>query len=227
MIDWVNAVLRTVMCMGFLLLVVRPMLLAFSRKEVNRLEIEDAAESSVHSAFNAWRVHHGKHYYDNPEYAEMMASNPNLELPDLSQPAPAPVPELAAPVEPAQTELKTEEVDQAATAQEPSEAPKTPLSEVALATPLESTGEVSEVGEESEKPVAEEKAPEEDEDENSMEAMKARMAAEKKKAKPPTIPAELMNNANSFDDKLMLVQMIVQQEQGRVAGVLKKMIQGQ
>jgi hypothetical protein len=35
-----------------------------------------------------------------------------------------------------------------------------------------------------------------------------------------------MNNANSFDDKLMLVQMIVQQEQGRVAGVLKKMIQG-
>jgi len=57
--------------------------------------------------------------------------------------------------------------------------------------------------------------------------MKAKMAAEKKKAKPPSIPPELMNNANSFDDKLMLVQMIVQQEQGRVAGVLKKMIQGQ
>jgi len=104
MIDWVNAVLRTVMCMGFLLLVVRPMLLAFSRKEVNRLEIEDAAESSVHSAFDAWRIHHGRHYYDNPEYAEMMASNPNLELPDLSKPVPEPEVATAPPEVPVQEE---------------------------------------------------------------------------------------------------------------------------
>jgi hypothetical protein len=223
MIDWVNAVLRTVMCMGFLLLVVRPMLLAFSRKEVNRLEIEDAAESSVNSAFNAWRVHHGRHYYDNPEYAEMMASNPNLELPDLSQPVPEP--EATAPVE---SEVKEDNQDAATEAvadtQDPGDAPEAPLSEVAEAMPPEST---SEVAGESEKPVAEAEAAVEEEDENSMEAMKARMAAEKKKAKPPSIPPELMNNANSFDDKLMLVQMIVQQEQGRVAGVLKKMIQGQ
>jgi type IV secretory pathway VirB10-like protein len=222
MIDWVNAVLRTVMCMGFLLLVVRPMLLAFSRKEVNRLEIEDAAESSVHSAFDAWRIHHGRHYYDNPEYAEMMASNPNLELPDLSQPAPEPVP-------PVELEVKKEDNNEVTTEtvaeiQEPSEASEPPVGEVAEGAPSEST---SEVAKESEKPVAEVETVVAEEDENSMEAMKARLAAEKKKAKPPSIPPELMNNANSFDDKLMLVQMIVQQEQGRVAGVLKKMIQGQ
>ena len=86
MIDWINALLRAIMCLGFLIFVVKPMLLVFSRREFNHMELEDAAQSSVNSAFQAWRINHGKHYYDNPEYAEMMASNPNLELPDLSKP---------------------------------------------------------------------------------------------------------------------------------------------
>jgi len=211
MIDWINAVLRTVMCLGFLLLVVRPMLLAFSRKEVDRLAIEDAAQSSVNSAFNAWRIHNGRHYYDNPEYAEMMASNPNLELPDLTKPAP-----------------KTQAVEEVPTVEVPVEAPvetpvEPPVEEVAVEQAL---AEVAQVAPEAAPAQDEVVSPEENEDDDPVKAMKARLAAEKKKSKPPSIPPELMNNANSFDDKLMLVQMIVQQEQGRVAGVLKKMIQG-
>ena len=221
MIDWVNAVLRTVMCMGFLLLVVRPMLLAFSRKEVNRLEIEDAAESSVHSAFDAWRIHHGRHYYDNPEYAEMMASNPNLELPDLSKPVPEPEPVPAPPEVPVQEELAV--VPEAVEAQGAADQSV----EVASEQAVESAPQGADQGQTPKTDTTPEDKPQEEEEENSMEAIKAKMAAEKKKAKPPSIPPELMNNANSFDDKLMLVQMIVQQEQGRVAGVLKKMIQGQ
>jgi len=211
MIDWINAVLRTVMCLGFLLLVVRPMLLAFSRKEVDRLAIEDAAQSSVNSAFNAWRIHNGRHYYDNPEYAEMMASNPNLELPDLSKPAP-----------------KTQAVEEVPTVEVPVQAPvetpvEPPVEEVAVEQAL---AEVAQVAPEAAPAQDEVVSPEENEEDDPVKAMKARLAAEKKKSKPPSIPPELMNNANSFDDKLMLVQMIVQQEQGRVAGVLKKMIQG-
>ncbi|MEI7737373.1 MAG: hypothetical protein WCJ99_01480 [Betaproteobacteria bacterium] len=211
MIDWINAVLRTVMCLGFLLLVVRPMLLAFSRKEVDRLAIEDAAQSSVNSAFNAWRIHNGRHYYDNPEYAEMMASNPNLELPDLTKPAP-----------------KTQAVEEVPTVEVPVEAPvetpvEPPVEEVAVEQAL---AEVAQVAPEAAPAQDEVVSPEENEEDDPVKAMKARLAAEKKKSKPPSIPPELMNNANSFDDKLMLVQMIVQQEQGRVAGVLKKMIQG-
>jgi hypothetical protein len=211
MIDWINAVLRTVMCLGFLLLVVRPMLLAFSRKEVDRLAIEDAAQSSVNSAFNAWRIHNGRHYYDNPEYAEMMASNPNLELPDLTKPAP-----------------KTQAVEEVPTVEVPVEAPvetpvEPPVEEVAVEQAL---ADVAQVAPEAAPAQDEVISPEENEEDDPVKAMKARLAAEKKKSKPPSIPPELMNNANSFDDKLMLVQMIVQQEQGRVAGVLKKMIQG-
>ncbi len=209
MIDWINAVLRTVMCLGFLLLVVRPMLLAFSRKEVDRLAIEDAAQSSVNSAFNAWRIHNGRHYYDNPEYAEMMASNPNLVLPDLSKPVPEPTPELEVVVETPVAETPVEAPIQEVVAQEP-------VVEVAQAPSEPEPNAPAEV-------VAEE---DNLDDDDPVKAMKAKMAAEKKKSKPPSIPPELMNNANSFDDKLMLVQMIVQQEQGRVAGVLKKMIQG-
>jgi hypothetical protein len=211
MIDWINAVLRTVMCLGFLLLVVRPMLLAFSRKEVDRLAIEDAAQSSVNSAFNAWRIHNGRHYYDNPEYAEMMASNPNLELPDLSKPAPKPQ---------AVEEVPTVEVPVEAPVETPVEPP---VEEVAVEQAL---AEVAQVAPEAAPAQDEVVSPEENEEDDPVKAMKARLAAEKKKSKPPSIPPELMNNANSFDDKLMLVQMIVQQEQGRVAGVLKKMIQG-
>ncbi len=209
MIDWINAVLRTVMCLGFLLLVVRPMLLAFSRKEVDRLAIEDAAQSSVNSAFNAWRIHNGRHYYDNPEYAEMMASNPNLVLPDLSKPVPEPTPEPEVVVETPVAETPVEAPIQEVVAQEP-------VVEVAQAPSEPEPNAPAEV-------VAEE---DNLDDDDPVKAMKAKMAAEKKKSKPPSIPPELMNNANSFDDKLMLVQMIVQQEQGRVAGVLKKMIQG-
>jgi hypothetical protein len=209
MIDWINAVLRTVMCLGFLLLVVRPMLLAFSRKEVDRLAIEDAAQSSVNSAFNAWRIHNGRHYYDNPEYAEMMASNPNLVLPDLSKPVPEPKPEPEVVVETPVAETPVE----------------VPIEEVAAQEPVV---EVAQAPSEPEPIAQAEVVAEEDnlDDDDPVKAMKAKMAAEKKKSKPPSIPPELMNNANSFDDKLMLVQMIVQQEQGRVAGVLKKMIQG-
>jgi len=217
MIDWVNAILRAVMCFAFLMLIVRPMLVALSRKEVNQLEIEDAAQSSVNSAFAAWRNNHGLHYYDNPEYAEMMASNPNLELPDLSKP---PVPALPAPEVAPQEEAPGAEV---AEAQQSEAAHDLAAADQAASTEAKTPEEASstEVASLDESSVAEE-----DEEESSgMDSIKAQMAAEKKKKKQQAIPQELLN-ANSYEDKLMLVRMIVQQEQGRVSGVLKKMIQG-
>jgi hypothetical protein len=208
MIDWVNAILRAVMCFAFLMLIVRPMLVALSRKEVNQMEIEDAAQSSVNSAFAAWRNNHGLHYYDNPEYAEMMASNPNLELPDLSQPiAPAlPAPEVAPQEETPVAEVAENQEGEQIEASDANASAEAANTEVAS---LDASA-----------------SPEEEEDESSgMDNIKAQMAAEKKKKKQQSIPPELLN-ANSYEDKLMLVRMIVQQEQGRVSGVLKKMIQG-
>jgi len=55
--------------------------------------------------------------------------------------------------------------------------------------------------------------------------VKARMKREQAKAKKPTIPPELLNNANSYEDKVGVVRMVVQNDQSRVASVIRSMIQ--
>ena len=57
----------------------------------------------------------------------------------------------------------------------------------------------------------------------TLEQVKARMAS--LKPKKQTIPADLLNTANSYDDKVALIRMIVSEDSTRVAGVLKSLIQ--
>ena len=61
----------------------------------------------------------------------------------------------------------------------------------------------------------------------SLADVKARMKREQAKAKKPTIPPELLNNANSYEDKVGVVRMVVQNDQSRVASVIRSMIQAQ
>jgi len=57
----------------------------------------------------------------------------------------------------------------------------------------------------------------------SLEELKARMSS--LKPKKQTIPADLLNTANSYDDKVALIRMIVSDNSTRVASVLRHMIQ--
>ena len=57
----------------------------------------------------------------------------------------------------------------------------------------------------------------------SLEDLKARMG--NLKPKKQAIPADLLNNANSYDDKVALIRMIVADNSGRVAGVMRGMIE--
>jgi hypothetical protein len=61
----------------------------------------------------------------------------------------------------------------------------------------------------------------------SLADVKERMKREQAKAKKPTIPPELLNNANSYEDKVGVVRMVVQNDQSRVASVIRGMIQTQ
>jgi flagellar M-ring protein FliF len=45
------------------------------------------------------------------------------------------------------------------------------------------------------------------------------------KPKKQSISADLLNTANSYDDKVALIRMIVAEDSTRVAGVLKNLIQ--
>ena len=51
------------------------------------------------------------------------------------------------------------------------------------------------------------------------------MKKELKKRKPKlTVPADFLDNAKSYDDKLMLVKYLTEKEKGRVMLIFKKMI---
>ena len=51
------------------------------------------------------------------------------------------------------------------------------------------------------------------------------MKRERQSAKKPSIPPELLNNAKSYEDKVGVVRMVVQQDQSRVAAVIRGMIE--
>jgi hypothetical protein len=64
---------------------------------------------------------------------------------------------------------------------------------------------------------------EEDDDDGDDELKKMRESMKKEKKKP-AIPAELLAG-NSYEDKLMVVRFVAEQEQNRVANTIRSMIQ--
>ncbi len=60
------------------------------------------------------------------------------------------------------------------------------------------------------------------EDGESLDELRARMQA--MKPKKPSFTADMLDTANSYDDKVALIRMLVSQESGRVALVLKNMV---
>lgn len=182
MLDLFNIALRTLMCLAFLVWVVRPMLFALTRKEPNVAEIEEVAQIAITSAFQAQRL-------------------PDVPLTYVPVPEPA---------------WFTQAKDKAAALPEE---PTQPGTEAPTAEPTEQAQRLDTA--QAEPLPAVDEAPDPAE---AMRQMREKMKAEQKKAKP-TIPPELLQDANSYEDKLMLVRMLVDQEQSRVAGVLKRMIQ--
>jgi len=113
-----------------------------------------------------------------------------------------------------------------AKAKEAAEAEAQALADAALAAEgaaLEGEGTLAE-GESADAPASNEIVMQEGE---SLADVKERMKREQAKAKKPTIPPELLNNANSYEDKVGVVRMVVQNDQSRVAGVIRSMIQTQ
>ena len=66
----------------------------------------------------------------------------------------------------------------------------------------------------------EQKAPEAPKD---LEAMKKKFKPKKKKV---ALPAEMLSDAKSYDDKLMLVKFLTEKEKGRVVLMVMNMLKG-
>ena len=218
MVDLVNVLLRAVMCIAFIMWVVRPMLMTFSRRELDHAEIEEAAQMAITSAFQAYS-NNNTNYYDDPQLAVFMAQNPDLHIPTDDEMAQR----QKAALEQAQTDEAAAQLAAANPVAEPviTDIPTEVASaEVATdAQPVPADGLSSDAT-----AVAVVEASPEEEEAETLEQMRERVKLENKQKKP-TIPPELLQNANSYEDQLMVVRMIVDQEQSRVASVIRNMIQ--
>jgi hypothetical protein len=184
--DLVNVGLRTLMCLAFLVWVVRPMLLALTRREPNQTEIEEVAQMAILSAFKAQNL-------------------PDVPLTPLITHAAEPAADHV--TIPAESEANAD-------AAAPLPAPDASATQVAQDQPEASTEAAT--------------VPEDDSSEldpaAALRQMRERMRDEQKKSKP-SVPPELLQNANSYEDKLVVVRMLADQQQSRVASVIKRMIQ--
>jgi len=218
MVDLFNVLLRAVMCIAFIMWVVRPMLMTFSRRELDQSEIEETAQMAVTSAFNAYS-NNANNYYDNPQLAVYMAQNPNLHVPSDAEMAQRQKEELEkAQADAAAAELAAPNPEMNAPATDAAQAQATDAPGPADA-PVASADAVVADG----SALVPAQGGEEDESE-TLEQMRERVKLENR-PKKPTIPPELLQNANSYEDQLMVVRMIVDQEQSRVASVIRNMIQ--
>ena len=222
MVDLINVLLRAVMCIAFIMWVVRPMLMTFSRRELDHAEIEEAAQMAITSAFQAYS-NNNTNYYDNPQLAVYMAQNPGLPIPTEA--------EMAQRQKDALEKAQADEAAALLAAANPpppeaaTEASSSPVADAASDQPT--TGVAADgtpVAEATDGALLAQADGEGDDAEETLEQMRDRIKLEQKQKKP-TIPPELLQNANSYEDQLMVVRMIVDQEQSRVASVIRNMIQ--
>jgi len=206
--DVINTLLMGLIFMVIIVTVVRPFVMhivdgAMVTEDMHKEAIEEVQQEMIRVSLLAEAQRN-----DQILFQQLL-----LELPE--KPKHKPVPEI---------DFEAEE----AKAKEAVEAEAKALADAAAALAAEGVafeGESATAeGEAIEEPASTENVMQEGE---SLADVKERMKREQAKAKKPTIPPELLNNANSYEDKVGVVRMVVQNDQSRVAGVIRSMIQTQ
>ena len=202
MLDFTNVALRTLMCLAFLIWVVRPMLMSMVRREPNYMELEEMAQLAVNSAY---RQQFASFYL--PRIPEK-SSLPMVEEVQAEVTAPVAVltpqeqAEIAQQQEAMERRYKGHEEELARRARMAQEEAERLAREAQVLADLEA-------------------GVEDDDGDEELKKMRENMKKEKKK---PVIPAELLAG-NSYEDKLMVVRFVAEQEQNRVANTIRSMIQ--
>jgi hypothetical protein len=217
--DVINTLLMGLIFMVVIVTIVRPFVLNMVGQPASNSDMQRAAVDAVEremmrqaELFEAQRA-------EKIKYQMLLLEKPEKPKPKpVIEPEPEVVPEPVAVVEPepvveVQPEVVEEPVVPEVAVEEP--VPEAPAEEAVAEAPAE--------------PVEEEEALAEGEIEiregESLAEIKDRIRKEQQKAKKPTIPPELLNTANSYEDKVGVVRMVVQADQSRVASVIRGMIQ--
>ena len=203
MLDFTNVALRTLMCLAFLVWVVRPMLMSMVRREPNYMELEEMAQLAVNSAY---RQQFASFYLPRPT-----EKSPTPMAEEVHDEAQAPV-----------VVLLTVEEQEALLLHEQAMALRYKGHEEELARrALVAEQEADRLALEAKALADLEAGMDDDDGDDELKKMRENMKKEKKK---PSIPAELLAG-NSYEDKLMVVRFVAEQEQNRVANTIRSMIQ--
>ena len=217
--DVINTLLMGLIFMVVIVTIVRPFVLnmvgqAASNGDMQKAAIEAVEREMIRKAelFEAQRA-------EKIRFQMMLLEKPEKPKPKpVVEPEPEVVPEPVAEVipdpvieEPEQEELAVMEVPEEASTDEVVSTEEVAAEEA----PVEVAAE--------DEPIAEGEI--EIREGETLAEVKERIRKEQQKAKKPAIPPELLNSANSYEDKVGVVRMVVQADQSRVASVIRGMIQ--
>ncbi len=200
--DVINTLLMGLIFMVIIVTVIRPFVMhivdgAMVNEDMHSEAIEEVQQEMIRASILAEAKRN-----DQIRFQKLL-----LEVPDKPKHKPAPVVDLQAEVDEEVVEIEADAV----------------ATEVVEGSTI-ADGFTTEEGSVADAPASTEIVMQEGE---SLADVKERMKREQAKAKKPTIPPELLNNANSYEDKVGVVRMVVQNDQSRVAGVIRSMIQTQ
>ena len=198
--DVINTLLMGLIFMVIIVTVIRPFVMhivdgAMVNEDMHKEAIEEVQQEMIRASILAEAKRN-----DQIRFQKLL-----LEVPDKPKHKPAPVVDLQAEVDEEVVEIEADAV----------------ATEVVEGSAI-ADGFTTEEGSVADAPASTEIVMQEGE---SLADVKERMKREQAKAKKPTIPPELLNNANSYEDKVGVVRMVVQNDQSRVAGVIRSMIQ--
>jgi hypothetical protein len=217
--DVINTLLMGLIFMVVIVTIVRPFVLnmvgqAASNGDMQKAAIEAVEREMIRKAelFEAQRA-------EKIRFQMMLLEKPEKPKPKpVVEPEPEVVPEPVAEVvpdpvveEPEQEDVAVMEVPEEASADEVVSTEEMAAEEA----PVEVAAE--------DEPMAEGEI--EIREGETLAEVKERIRKEQQKAKKPAIPPELLNSANSYEDKVGVVRMVVQADQSRVASVIRGMIQ--
>jgi type IV secretory pathway VirB10-like protein len=224
--DVINTLLMGLIFMVVIVTIIRPFVLNLVGDPVSNSDLQKAAIDAVEremirkaELFEAQRA-------DKIKYQMMLLEVPEKPKPKpVVEPEPEVVPEPVAEVVPEPVvEVAPEPVAEPEVVVEepvPEPQPEVVAAEEAPAEPEPVVADTSE--DEPEEALADGEI--EIREGESLAEIKERIRKEQQKAKKPTIPPELLNSANSYEDKVGVVRMVVQSDQSRVAAVIRGMIQ--
>jgi DNA polymerase III gamma/tau subunit len=222
--DVINTILMGLIFMIIVVTVVRPLMLKMVGQYVDSDHLQKAMLEAIQKELTRASEEAEAKRAERIKYQMLLLETPaKPKLKPVPEPEPEPEPVAEeVPVEPPVEEVPVEEAPVAEeTTEESAEVSEENTAEATPEGEPQASDETAEPQEE-ESEVAEGEI--EIREGETLAEIKERMKREQKQKKP-TIPPELLNNANSYEDKVGVVRMVVQTDHSRVAAVIRSMIE--